>query len=253
MFKSISSFLLEQADEGYCHSSMEVDGPIFRSLLEELSRQTNNVFSVLDLRDLNYRYFTANLYSIYGAKPGDPLDFAKLIRQTTAQNQGLMVFMNLIRNSLVNLNEDELRSSSIMACGLPIFSLEGAETRLFIHALPISDETVRAGYPRFWLCRLREVSNMIESKGYWLRADVAGRVYHQLHGSTTVVRGDIIPKSQLETLKLWSRGMSADEIAQTNKIHIISVRNQLTNIRKKLRTRDDSFSVQLAMEIFKDW
>lgn len=242
----ISSFLKQHAEAGYCHKDIVAEGTLFRGLLEQLSAQTQNVFSIFDLKEFKYRYFTSNLYGMYGIRPQDGFDFGKALEASRAGYEGIAVFMNLMKESLLKHSPDEVSNCNITASGMPVVNTCGVKLKLFIHTVPLCSVENDEGYPRYWLSVLQDISAFIE-EGYWLRAVVADRIYHQSYGDIQVHQKELITPSQLEILKCWMEHGDSKAIAAQLHISDATVRNQLVSIRSRFLARDNSAAVQLAI------
>lgn len=242
-------FVMELKQERPLLNNFEVSDNLMRKivLMEEMSGMQASVYSFFDFREGEYLFHTRNFHTLTGYTSDLPLGKMKDIYTAFIPERRMVdKYLDLVQKVITLLNDEEKSELRAAAVGGVVESLDNKTFRCCYVARPLSFDM--SGKIELSFDSLSDVQSlMAREEGFWIRFVTGKRIFHWHSHTNRFLERDIILPRERELILLWKEGLSVPEIAGMLGLSIFTVKNQLTNLRKRLLVRDNTSAIQLCI------
>lgn len=242
-------FTEELKQERPLQHNYEVSDNLMRKivLMEEMSKMQASVYSLFDFQEGEYLFHTRNFQVLTGYTSDLPLGRIRdVYTYFVPERRTVDKYLELIKKVVVLLNEEERAELRAAVVGGVVENLDNKTFRCCYVAKPLSFDM--NGNIELSFDSLSDVQSlMIQEEAFWIRFSTHSRTFHWHSHTNRFVEKDIVLPRERELILLWKRGLSIPEIARTLELSVFTVKNQLTNLRKRLLVRDNTSAIQLCI------
>lgn len=220
---------------------------VLTGLLEEMAVHNQRIYSLFDFEEYVYLFHTRNLFDVIGLDPGtENPKWNHAYISLLEDHKPVERFVAIKDKITERFSEAAMTGLQCVACGCYAVNLKGERIRGLYRSLPLSFDD--QGHTKVCFDSLSNIRDlMLPEPGYWMRFSFANHVFCWHSHSGRLVEKDIITPREKELITLWKKGLSIPQISDAIHISAFTVKNQLSNARKKLLARDNTSLVQLCV------
>lgn len=217
------------------------------ALMEEISAIDASVYSLFDFTEGEYLFHTRNFHVLTGYSSALPLGKIKDIYTAfVPERRTVDKYVELLRKVYAILTEEEKNELRAAVVGGVVENIHHTTFRCCYLAQPLTFNDT--GNVELSFDSLSDIQSLLAPQpGFWMRFYTHKRVFYWHSHTNRFVEKDIVLPSEREVLLLWKKGIPIPAIASDLKVSVFTVKNQLSNLRKRLLVRDNTSAIQLCM------
>lgn len=224
------------------------------ALMEEISGLHASVYSVFDFIEGEYLFHTRNFHVLTGYASVLPLGKIKDIYTVfVPERRTVDKYVQLLGKVYTLLTDEERNGLRAAVVGGVVENIHHVTFRCCYLAQPLTFND--AGNVELSFDSLSDIQSLLAPHpGFWIRFSTTKRIFYWHSHTNRFLEKDIVLPRERELLLLWKKGVTIPEIASKLNLSVFTVKNQLSNLRKRLLVRDNTSAIQLCIRtgIIKD-
>lgn len=223
------------------------------SSLDLLSKNSNSVITIINLKEYKDLYVSSNVETIWGfSQNTNPIiGILQYIKMITFDHALFPIIAGKwYLQCLKSIGYENKTNQKIIFVGAKFKTRFGKTIRTFIHTSHLDEDADRN--PINIINTVQDISHFMKDDFWWMRFSSGEhseniKYYHSSTGKT--FEGDIVSDREKDILRLINQGMESQEIAKTLFLSLATVQTHRKNMLSRTGMKDVTALLQIALSI----